>query len=83
MWDQVKEALAQSTARFLTRFATLLPGLAALIVALLLSVFLAIILAIAVRRGHRITAALTLAGLALAFASIWMGAPETPRQVTP
>jgi hypothetical protein len=50
MWDQVKEALAQSTARFLTRFATLLPGLAALILALLLSVFLAVILAIVVRR---------------------------------
>jgi Conserved TM helix len=50
MWDQVKEALAQSTARLLTRFATLLPGLAALILALLLSIFLAVILAIAVRR---------------------------------
>jgi NADH-quinone oxidoreductase subunit N len=42
-----------------------------------------VMLAIAVRRNHRITAALTLAGLALAFASIWMAAPETPRQVTP
>lgn len=50
MWDQVKEALAQSTARLLTRFATLLPGLAALILALLLSIFLAVILAIVVRR---------------------------------
>jgi uncharacterized membrane protein len=50
MWDQVKQALAQSTARFLTRFATLLPGLAALILALLLSIFLAAILVIAVRR---------------------------------
>jgi hypothetical protein len=50
MWDQVKEALAQSTARFLTRFATLLPGLAAMILALLLSIFLAVILAIPVRR---------------------------------
>lgn len=50
MWDQVKQALAQSTARFLTRFASLLPGLAALIVALLISIFLAAILAIAVRR---------------------------------
>lgn len=42
-----------------------------------------VMLAIAVRRSHRITAALTLIGLALAFASIWMAAPETPRQVTP
>jgi hypothetical protein len=50
MWDQVKEALAQSTARLLTRFATLLPGLAALILALFLSIFLAVILAIVVRR---------------------------------
>jgi hypothetical protein len=50
MWDQIKEALAQSTAHFLTRFASLLPGLAALIVALLASIFVAGILAIAVRR---------------------------------
>ena len=50
MWEQVKQALAQSTTRFLTRFANLLPGMAALIVALLLSVILAWILAIIVRR---------------------------------
>jgi hypothetical protein len=50
MWDQVKQALVQSTARFLTRFADLLPGLAALIFALLVSIVLAAILAIAVRR---------------------------------
>ena len=50
MWEQVKQALAQSTARFLTRFASLLPGLAALILALLVSAVLAVILAIAVRR---------------------------------
>lgn len=50
MWEQVKQALAQSTARFLTRFAGLLPGLAALILALLVSAVLAVILAIAVRR---------------------------------
>jgi NADH-quinone oxidoreductase subunit N len=42
-----------------------------------------VMLAIAVRRNHQVTAALTLAGLALAFASIWMAEPETPRQVTP
>ncbi len=50
MWDQVKQALAQSTARFLTRFASLLPGLAAMIVALLISIALGCILAIVVRR---------------------------------
>jgi Conserved TM helix len=50
MWEQVKQALVDSTARFLTRFANLLPGLAALIIALLLSTVLAWILAAIVRR---------------------------------
>lgn len=50
MWQQVKEALQQSTTHFLTRFASLLPGLAALIVALFLSVILAWILAMMTRR---------------------------------
>ncbi|HLV95750.1 MAG TPA: hypothetical protein VKS44_11205 [Candidatus Acidoferrales bacterium] len=50
MWGQIKQALAQSTARFLTRFADLLPGLAALIVALVLSIIVAFILAVIVRR---------------------------------
>lgn len=50
MWNQMEQALAQSTARFLIRFATLLPGLAALVVALLVSIFLAAILAVGVRR---------------------------------
>jgi hypothetical protein len=50
MWEQVKQALVDSTARFLTRFANLLPGLAALIVALLLSFVVAWILAMIVRR---------------------------------
>jgi Conserved TM helix. len=50
MWVQVKQALQDSTARFLTRFANLLPGLAALIIALLLSAVLAWILAAIVRR---------------------------------
>ena len=50
MWEQVKQALVDSTARFLTRFANFLPGLAALIVALLLSVILAWALAVIVRR---------------------------------
>lgn len=50
MWQQVKEALQQSTTHFLTLFASLLPGLAALIVALILSVILAWILAMITRR---------------------------------
>ena len=50
MWDQIKQALTQSTARFLTRFADLLPGMAALIVALLFSIILGCTLAIIVRR---------------------------------
>jgi Mechanosensitive ion channel, conserved TM helix len=50
MWGQVKQALAQSTARFLTRFATMLPGLAALIFALVVSIIVALILALIVRR---------------------------------
>ena len=50
MWEQVKQALVDSTARFLTRFANLLPGLAALVIALLLSTVLAWILAAIVRR---------------------------------
>ena len=51
MWQQVKQALADSTAHFLTRFASLLPGLAALILAVLVSVILAWILATIVRRS--------------------------------
>jgi hypothetical protein len=50
MWEQVKQALVDATARFLTRFANFLPGLAALIVALLLSFILAWVLAAIVRR---------------------------------
>jgi hypothetical protein len=50
MWDQVKQALNQSTTKFLTELAHLLPGMVALIVALLISAVLAWILAIVVRR---------------------------------
>jgi hypothetical protein len=50
MWDQVKQALYQSTTRFLTGLASLLPGMVAVIVALLISVVLAWLLAIVVRR---------------------------------
>ena len=51
MWEQVKQALAQSTARFLTELASLLPGLAALILALLLSLVLGWIVAVVVRHA--------------------------------
>jgi hypothetical protein len=50
MWDQVKQALTQSTALFLTRLVSMLPGLAALIVAVLISIALGCILAIVIRR---------------------------------
>lgn len=50
MWEQVKQALAQSTAKLLTEFANLLPGLAALIVTLVLSIIVGWILAAIVRR---------------------------------
>ena len=50
MWLQIKEALAQSTTRFLTRFAGLLPGLVAFIVAIVVSLIVAIVLAFLIRR---------------------------------
>src|SRR5216684_3078075 len=50
MKEQVKQALDQSTTRFITALTRLLPGLVALIVALLISVIAAWILAIIVRR---------------------------------
>jgi hypothetical protein len=50
MWDQVKQALDQSTTKFLTGLAHQLPGMVALIVALLISFLLAWVLAIVMRR---------------------------------
>jgi hypothetical protein len=50
MWEQAKNALAQSTQRFLTQFASILPGIVALIVAFLISILLAWILAVLARR---------------------------------
>jgi mechanosensitive ion channel-like protein len=50
MWEQIKQALVDSTTHFLTRFAHFLPGLAALILALLISAVVAWILAAVVRR---------------------------------
>jgi hypothetical protein len=51
MWEQVKQALVQSTARFLTELASLLPGLAALVLAVLLSLVVGWIVAVAVRHA--------------------------------
>ena len=42
-----------------------------------------VMVGIAVRRSHRFTLGLTLAGLAAAFGSLWIAAPLAPRQVTP
>lgn len=50
MWEQVRQALIQSTVRFLTRFASFLPGLVALMLAVLVSIILAFILAFVVQR---------------------------------
>jgi hypothetical protein len=50
MREQVKQALDQSTTRFISATTRLLPGLVALIVALLISVLFAWILAMVVRR---------------------------------
>jgi NADH-quinone oxidoreductase subunit N len=40
-------------------------------------------LRVAIRRDHLVTAAITLAGLAVAFASLWVAAGSVPRHVTP
>ena len=50
MWEQARQALIQSTARFLTRFANFLPGIVALLVSFLVSIVLAWILAVVIRR---------------------------------
>lgn len=50
MWEQAKQALDESTTRFLTGIASLLPGMVAVLVALLISSLLAWILAVLVRR---------------------------------
>lgn len=49
MWEQVKQALVDATARFLTRLASLLPGLAALFVAMVISAVAGWILAAILR----------------------------------
>jgi hypothetical protein len=51
MWNQVEEALYQSTTRVMTGFATLLPGVVALLVALSVSAVLAWIVRMIVTRS--------------------------------
>jgi hypothetical protein len=50
MWEQARQALDQSAARFLTGLARLLPGVVAVFVALLISSVVAWLLAVLVRR---------------------------------
>jgi hypothetical protein len=50
MWNQIDEALKQSTTGMLTRCASLLPGIVALFLAVLISIILGLILAVVVRR---------------------------------
>lgn len=50
MWEQAKNALGQSTQRFVTQLAGILPRIVALAVAILISILLAWVLAAIVRR---------------------------------
>ncbi|HYT21879.1 MAG TPA: hypothetical protein VEW05_16825 [Candidatus Polarisedimenticolia bacterium] len=50
MWEQAKNALGQSTQRFVTQLAGILPRIVALVVAFLISILLAWVLAAMVRR---------------------------------
>jgi hypothetical protein len=51
MWQQIQQALSQSTTKVLSRVAGLLPGTAALLVALLISIVLAKLIAAVLRRS--------------------------------
>ena len=53
MWEQVRQAMSQSTTRVLSQFASLLPGIVALILVLLVSVIVAGILSSILRRALR------------------------------
>jgi hypothetical protein len=53
MWNQVRQALAESLTRVIMRIVDLLPGILALIVALLVSIILAGIVAFLLRRSLR------------------------------
>ncbi len=53
MWEQVRQALSQSTTRVLSQFASLLPGIVALILVLIISVLVAAVLGSLLRRSLR------------------------------
>lgn len=53
MWNQIRQALNESTSRVIKQIANLLPGIAALIVALLVAGFLAWIITALLRRSLR------------------------------
>jgi hypothetical protein len=53
MWEQIQQALSQSTTRVLSQMASLLPGLVALILALLISAAIAFVVAVILRRFLR------------------------------
>jgi hypothetical protein len=53
MWNQIRQALNESTSRVIKQIANLLPGIAALIVALLVAGFLAWIITFLLRRSLR------------------------------
>jgi hypothetical protein len=53
MWNQIQQALNESTSRVIKQIANLLPGIAALIVALLVAGFLAWIITALLRRSLR------------------------------
>jgi hypothetical protein len=53
MWNQIRQALDESTSRVVKQIANLLPGIAALIVALLLAGFLAWMITLLLRRSLR------------------------------
>lgn len=53
MWNQVRQALNESTARVIKQVANLLPGIAALIVALIVAGFIAWIITFLLRRSLR------------------------------
>ncbi|MCC6394145.1 MAG: NADH-quinone oxidoreductase subunit N, partial [Bryobacterales bacterium] len=57
-------------------FVALLPLL------ILAATAIAVMLAVAVRRSHAISATISFIGLAISFGSLWIAAPELPRQVT-
>jgi hypothetical protein len=53
MWEQVRQALSQSTTRVLSQFASLLPGIVALFLVMIVSIAVAGILSSVLRRSLR------------------------------